>query len=127
MTFHLSRVSKRLFESLIGIGFESLFWFDGAPLWGTNLFSDESLRVLSDWKIRGERFGVDVAIETADIALLKDDLGKILEAMAISRATLGNMRQNLVIALVTVAGLLAGVFSGNVHMAAACWPTSFRC
>jgi Cd2+/Zn2+-exporting ATPase len=47
--------------------------------------------------------------------------------MAISRATLGNMRQNLVIALVTVAGLLAGVFSGNVHMAAACWPTSFRC
>lgn len=37
--------------------------------------------------------------------------------MAISRATLGNMRQNLVIALVTVAGLLAGVFSGNVHMA----------
>lgn len=98
-----------------------------SPTARTNLFSDESLRVLSDWKIRGERFGVDVAIETADIALLKDDLGKILEAMAISRATLGNMRQNLVIALVTVAGLLAGVFSGNVHMAAACWPTSFRC
>jgi len=37
--------------------------------------------------------------------------------MAISRATLGNMRQNLVIALLTVAGLLAGVFSGHVHMA----------
>ena len=61
--------------------------------------------------------GSDVAIETADIALLKDDLGKIPEAMAISRATLGNMRQNLVIALLTVAGLLAGVFSGDVHMA----------
>src|SRR5690606_6886280 len=60
--------------------------------------------------------GSDVAIETADIALLKDDLGKIPEAMAISRATLGNMRQNLVIALVTVAGLLAGVFSGNVRL-----------
>ena len=98
-----------------------------SPTPRTHLFSDESLRVLSDWKIRGERFGVDVAIETADIALLKDDLGKIPEAMAISRATLGNMRQNLVIALVTVSGLLAGVFSGNVHMAAACWPTSFRC
>lgn len=61
--------------------------------------------------------GNDVAIETADIALLKDELGKIPEAMAISRATLGNMRQNLVIALLTVAGLLAGVFSGHVHMA----------
>ena len=33
------------------------------------------------------------------------------------RATLANMRQNLVIALVTVAGLMAGVFSGDVHMA----------
>jgi Cd2+/Zn2+-exporting ATPase len=61
--------------------------------------------------------GSDVAIETADIALLEDDLGKIPEAMAISRATLGNMRQNLVIALATVAGLLAGVFSGDIHMA----------
>jgi len=37
--------------------------------------------------------------------------------MAISRATLANMRQNLAIALLTVAGLLAGVFSGDVHMA----------
>lgn len=35
MTFHLSRVSKRLFESLMGTGFESLFWFEGAPPWGT--------------------------------------------------------------------------------------------
>lgn len=35
MTFHLSRVSKRLFESLIGTGFESLFWFDIPPPEGT--------------------------------------------------------------------------------------------
>jgi hypothetical protein len=34
-TFHLSRVSKRLFESLIGTGFESLFWFDVPPPEGT--------------------------------------------------------------------------------------------
>lgn len=61
--------------------------------------------------------GSDVAIETADIALMTGDLGKIPEAIAISRATLANMRQNLVIALATVAGLMAGVFSGNVHMA----------
>ncbi len=61
--------------------------------------------------------GSDVAIETADIALMTDDLDRIPEAVAISRATLANMRQNLVIALVTVAGLMAGVFSGDVHMA----------
>ena len=34
-TFHLSSVSKRLFESLIGTGFESLFWFDVPPPEGT--------------------------------------------------------------------------------------------
>lgn len=61
--------------------------------------------------------GSDVAIETADIALMTDNLGKIAEAIEVSRATLANMRQNLVIALVTVSVLQAGVFSGNIHMA----------
>jgi Cd2+/Zn2+-exporting ATPase len=61
--------------------------------------------------------GSDIAIETADIALMTDDLGKIAEAMEISRATLRNMRQNLVIAVLTVFGLLFGVFSGDIHMA----------
>lgn len=79
--------------------------------------NDAPALAAADTSIAMGAAGSDVAIETADIALLKDDLGKIPEAMAISRATLGNMRQNLVIALVTVAGLLAGVFTGNVHMA----------
>jgi Cd2+/Zn2+-exporting ATPase len=79
--------------------------------------NDAPALAAADTSIAMGTAGSDVAIETADIALLKDDLGKIPEAMAISRATLGNMRQNLVIALVTVVGLLAGVFSGHVHMA----------
>lgn len=61
--------------------------------------------------------GSDIAIETADIALMADELGKIAEAMEISRATLTNMRQNLVIAVLTVLGLLAGVYTGSIHMA----------
>ncbi|HSM55027.1 MAG TPA: cation-translocating P-type ATPase [Candidatus Sulfomarinibacteraceae bacterium] len=61
--------------------------------------------------------GTDVAIETADIALMADDLRKIPEAIGLSRATLRNIRQNGVIALVTVAALLAGVLLGEVHMA----------
>jgi Zn2+/Cd2+-exporting ATPase len=61
--------------------------------------------------------GADVAIETADIALMADDLLKIPEAIGLSKATLGNIRQNVVIALVTVAALLAGVLLGKVHMA----------
>ena len=79
--------------------------------------NDAPALAVADTSIAMGAAGSDVAIETADIALLKDDLGKIPEAMAISRATLGNMRQNLVIALLTVAGLLAGVFSGHIHMA----------
>jgi Cd2+/Zn2+-exporting ATPase len=79
--------------------------------------NDAPALAAADTSIAMGAAGSDVAIETADIALLKDDLGKIPEAMAISRATLGNMRQNLVIALVTVAGLLVGVFSGDIHMA----------
>jgi len=61
--------------------------------------------------------GTDVAIETADIALMTDDLRKVPEAIRLSRLTLGNIRQNTGIALLTVVGLLAGVLAGQVHMA----------
>ena len=61
--------------------------------------------------------GSDIAVETADIALMTDDLGKIAEAIEISRATLTNMRQNLVIAVLTVISLLVGVYTGLIHMA----------
>ncbi|TYP94828.1 Cd2+/Zn2+-exporting ATPase [Fodinibius salinus] len=62
--------------------------------------------------------GTDVAIETADIALMTDKLMNIPEALRISKLTLRNIHQNVVIALVTVGALLAGVFAGSVHMAA---------
>ncbi|MCL4296710.1 MAG: cation-translocating P-type ATPase [Anaerolineae bacterium] len=61
--------------------------------------------------------GTDVALETADIALMADDLLKIPEAIGLSKATLRNIRQNVVVALITVAGLLAGVLLGEIHMA----------
>ncbi|WP_225972680.1 hypothetical protein [Paracoccus jeotgali] len=48
---------------------------------------------------------------------MTDDLGKIAEAMEIGRATLANMRQNLVIAVLTVVGLLFVVYIGSIHMA----------
>ncbi len=61
--------------------------------------------------------GTDVAIETADIALMSDDLKKIPEAVELSRATLRNIRQNVAIALLTVTVLLAGVLLREVYMA----------
>lgn len=60
--------------------------------------------------------GTGVAIETADIALMKDDLRKLPEAIGLARSTVRVMRQNIAIALVTVAVLLAGVFAGGVTM-----------
>ena len=61
--------------------------------------------------------GTDIAIETADIALMADELEKLPEALRLSKATLRNIRQNVVIALSTVAGLLLGVMLGRIHMA----------
>lgn len=61
--------------------------------------------------------GTDVAIESADIALMTDDLERVARAITLARATVRNIRQNTGIALFTVAGLLAGVFAGEVHMA----------
>jgi P-type Cu+ transporter len=44
--------------------------------------------------------GTDVAIESADVTLLKGDLAGIARARALSRATMRNIRQNLMLAFV---------------------------
>jgi Cd2+/Zn2+-exporting ATPase len=61
--------------------------------------------------------GSDVAIETADLALLGDDLLRLPQALHLARSTVRTMRQNVVVALVTVAALLGGVLVGGVTMA----------
>ena len=60
--------------------------------------------------------GTGVAIETADIALMQDDLLKLPLAVGLARRTVRVMRQNIAIALVTVGTLLAGVIAGGVTM-----------
>lgn len=44
--------------------------------------------------------GTDVAIETASVTLLHGDLGGVVRAIRLSRATMRNIRQNLFLALV---------------------------
>ncbi|MDP4360596.1 haloacid dehalogenase, partial [Escherichia coli] len=56
--------------------------------------------------------GPDVAIESAGVTLLKGDLQGIVRARQLSRATMGNIRQNLFFAFIyTAAGvpIAAGV------------------
>lgn len=61
--------------------------------------------------------GTGVAIETADIALMTDDLRKLPQAVSLARRTVNNMRQNIAVALGTVVFLMLGVLFGGVTMA----------
>ena len=60
--------------------------------------------------------GSDAAIESADVVLMKDDLGALAEAIAISRKTLRIVRQNIFFALATKAVVLALGALGLVNM-----------
>jgi len=62
--------------------------------------------------------GTDTAIETADMALMADDLERIPYAVTLSRATRWNVLENVGLAVVTVAVLLAGVLTSYVTLAA---------
>lgn len=56
--------------------------------------------------------GTDVALETADAALLRDRVEGIAELIGLSRATMGNIRQNLIIALGLKAAFLLTTLLG---------------
>src|SRR5699024_1711081 len=49
--------------------------------------------------------------------LMADNLDKLTHALRLSKATIRNMKQNMVIAVGTVALLLAGVLTKNVNLA----------
>jgi Zn2+/Cd2+-exporting ATPase len=53
--------------------------------------------------------GSDVAMETADVVLMSDEIRKLSYAIGLSRATVKNMKQNIYFAILVVSMLLAGV------------------
>lgn len=61
--------------------------------------------------------GTDIAMETADVVLMADRLDQFSRAYSLAKATVRNMRQNMFIAIATVAVLLLGVLTGKVYLA----------
>lgn len=61
--------------------------------------------------------GTDVAVETSDIVLMRSSFDELVHAYGLTRATISNMRQNIGIALATVAFLFVGLFAGFIYMA----------
>ncbi|MGB4304081.1 MAG: cation-translocating P-type ATPase [Syntrophomonadaceae bacterium] len=60
--------------------------------------------------------GTDVAMETADMVLMSDEIKKLSYAIGLSRATVRNMKQNIYFAVAVVFILLAGVLAHLVYL-----------
>lgn len=60
--------------------------------------------------------GSEAALETADIALMADELQKLPYAIRLSRATMANIRMNLGIALVLKAAFLLAAVTGGATL-----------
>ena len=63
--------------------------------------------------------GTAVALETADVVLMGDDLGKLSFAIGLSRASQRIIRQNLILALGVIALLLIASGSGMIPLSVA--------
>jgi len=63
--------------------------------------------------------GTDAAIEAADVALMGDDLAKILYAIRLGKKSGGISTQNIVFSIVTLAVLIPAAIAGWMSIAVA--------
>ncbi|MCF6149913.1 MAG: cation-translocating P-type ATPase [Candidatus Kuenenia sp.] len=60
--------------------------------------------------------GADIAIETGDIVLMSDDLTKIPYAIELSKRTVKNIRQNIIVSLLIIAFLVPVAVYGWINL-----------
>jgi len=85
--------------------------------------NDAPALALSDVGVSMGALGADVAIETADIALMSDDIGKIPELITLSRKVLSTINVNIVIPilinftaiLLAAFGIIGPVMGALIH------------
>jgi Cd2+/Zn2+-exporting ATPase len=63
--------------------------------------------------------GTDVALETADIALMADDLEKLVYAIGLAKRTQSVVRQNLALSVLVISVLAIGAIAGGFSLPAA--------
>jgi len=61
--------------------------------------------------------GTDVAIETADVVLMQSSFTALNHAVGLAKKTAANTKENITIAILTVAFLLIGLVYGYIYMA----------
>ena len=63
--------------------------------------------------------GTDVALETADVALMADDLEKLVDALRLARRNQTVVRQNLALSTLVISGLVLGALTGLLSLTTA--------
>lgn len=61
--------------------------------------------------------GTDIAMETSDIVLMKSSFTELVHAYGLTKKTVINMKENIMIAIATVVFLLIGLILGYIYMA----------
>nr|WP_220477014.1 heavy metal translocating P-type ATPase [Limosilactobacillus rudii] len=61
--------------------------------------------------------GTDVAMDVSDLVLVKSNLKSLVAGFKLARATMNNMKENIIISLLTVLLLFGGLFAGYIEMA----------
>lgn len=60
--------------------------------------------------------GADVALEAADVVLMRDDLSQLPVAIELARRTMGTIRQNIAASILVKAGFLVLTFAGVTNL-----------